>query len=128
MSERDRRIDGTADTPSTGAPRAVAGYRLLRKIGDGGMSAVYQSYDVSADRPVAVKILADHLAGAGVAAAADGAGVRVLDLVPARLELPHRQQDALEEVHRLEPGDDDSGGGKRCSGSPAGPMCDSGGS
>jgi serine/threonine-protein kinase len=63
MSERDRRVDGTADTPPPGALRAVAGYRLLRKIGDGGMSAVYQSYDVSADRPVAVKILADHLAG-----------------------------------------------------------------
>jgi serine/threonine-protein kinase len=35
----------------------------LRKIGQGGMSAVYQSYDVTAQRPVAVKILADHLAG-----------------------------------------------------------------
>ncbi len=45
------------------APRAVAGYQLLRKVGDGGMSAVYQSYDVVAARPVAVKLLADHLAG-----------------------------------------------------------------
>src|SRR5215207_9708667 len=58
MSERDRDSIGIP-----GAPRAVAGFRLLRKIGEGGMSAVYQSYDVSADRPVAVKILADHLAG-----------------------------------------------------------------
>ncbi len=62
MSERDRHADGAADTPP-GAPRAVAGFRLLRKIGDGGMSAVYQSYDVAAGRPVAVKVLADHLAG-----------------------------------------------------------------
>jgi len=57
MSERDCQSDG----PST--PHTVAGFRLLRKIGDGGMSAVYQSYDVAADRPVAVKLLADHLAG-----------------------------------------------------------------
>ena len=43
-------------------PRMVAGYRLLRRIGEGGMSAVYLSYDVNLDAPVAVKILADHLA------------------------------------------------------------------
>ena len=62
MSERDRHADRAA-TPPGGAPRTVAGFRLLRKIGEGGMSAVYQSYDVAAGRPVAVKILADHLAG-----------------------------------------------------------------
>ena len=62
MSERDRHLPGGTGAPS-GAPQTVAGYRLLRKIGEGGMSAVYQSYDVTADRPVAVKILADHLAG-----------------------------------------------------------------
>ncbi len=59
MSERDR----LSDVPVPGAPRAVAGYRLLRKIGEGGMSAVFQSYDVTVDRPVAVKLLAEHLAG-----------------------------------------------------------------
>jgi serine/threonine-protein kinase len=41
--------------------RAVAGYRLLRRIGEGGMSTVYLSYDIPARRTVAVKLLADHL-------------------------------------------------------------------
>ncbi|AWM38070.1 Serine/threonine-protein kinase PrkC [Gemmata obscuriglobus] len=53
--------EGDANVPA--ALRAVAGYRLLRQIGQGGMSAVYHSYDVVTDRPVAVKLLADHLAG-----------------------------------------------------------------
>ena len=53
--------EGDSNVP--GAVRAVAGYQLLRQIGQGGMSAVYQSYDVDAGRPVAVKLLADHLAG-----------------------------------------------------------------
>jgi serine/threonine protein kinase len=44
-------------------PRVVAGYRLLRRIGEGGMSTVYLSYDVPGRRAVAVKLLADHLAG-----------------------------------------------------------------
>jgi serine/threonine protein kinase len=42
--------------------RTVAGYRLLRRIGSGGMSTVFLSYDVNTDSPVAVKLLADHLA------------------------------------------------------------------
>ncbi|MDY3552841.1 serine/threonine-protein kinase [Gemmata sp. JC717] len=53
--------EGDANVPA--ALRSVAGYRLLRQIGQGGMSAVYHSYDVVTDRPVAVKLLADHLAG-----------------------------------------------------------------
>lgn len=42
--------------------REVAGFRLLRLIGEGGMSRVFLSYDVSAGNSVVVKILADHLA------------------------------------------------------------------
>src|SRR5438067_3881436 len=42
--------------------REVAGYRLLRRIGEGAMSTVFLSYDVASGRPVAVKLLADHLA------------------------------------------------------------------
>ena len=42
--------------------RVVAGFRLLRQVGEGGMSTVYLSYDVPGRRAVAVKLLADHLA------------------------------------------------------------------
>jgi serine/threonine-protein kinase len=40
----------------------IAGYPLLRRIGEGGMSTVFLSYDVDAGCAVAVKVLADHLA------------------------------------------------------------------
>ena len=43
--------------------RAVGGYRLLRRIGEGGMSTVYLSYDIPGRRAVAVKLLAEHLTG-----------------------------------------------------------------
>jgi serine/threonine protein kinase len=57
--------DERPDTPdgSPGEPQTVAGYRLLRRVGEGGMSTVYLSYDVPTRRAVAVKLLADHLAG-----------------------------------------------------------------
>lgn len=61
MAERDP--DPAIPVIEPAAPRAVAGFPLLRKIGAGGMSAVYQSYDVAAARPVAVKLLSDVLAG-----------------------------------------------------------------
>jgi serine/threonine-protein kinase len=65
MPGTDRHAGGARDSqsPDGSAPRTVAGLQLLRKLGEGGMSAVYQSYDVDVGRPVAVKILADHLAG-----------------------------------------------------------------
>lgn len=47
-----------------GELRFVGGYRLLRRLGSGGMSTVYLAYDVGAAVPVAVKLLADHLAHA----------------------------------------------------------------
>jgi serine/threonine-protein kinase len=51
-----------ARVAATGEPRAVAGYQLLREVGEGGMSRVWLSYDVPERRSVAVKLLADHLA------------------------------------------------------------------
>jgi serine/threonine-protein kinase len=57
------RADRPASTVDSGELRAVAGYRLLRIVGEGGMSTVHLSYDVPGRRAVAVKLLSDHLAG-----------------------------------------------------------------
>src|ERR671931_1474686 len=44
-------------------PVDVAGrYRIDRRLGAGGMSTVFQATDVVLERPVAVKLLAEHLA------------------------------------------------------------------
>ncbi|MCI0457969.1 MAG: serine/threonine protein kinase, partial [Gemmataceae bacterium] len=44
------------------APRYLGGYRLLRRLGEGGMGAVYLGYREGEDRKVAIKVLSDHLA------------------------------------------------------------------
>jgi serine/threonine-protein kinase len=54
--------DPTGAADANPDPRTIAGFRLLRQVGEGGMSQVFLSYDVATDRPVAVKVLADHLA------------------------------------------------------------------
>jgi serine/threonine-protein kinase len=42
--------------------RSVGDYRVLRPLGEGGMGSVYLAYDEKQGRPVALKVLADHLA------------------------------------------------------------------
>jgi serine/threonine-protein kinase len=43
-------------------PRSVGDYRILRRLGEGGMGAVYLGYHEGQDRQVAIKVLADQLA------------------------------------------------------------------
>src|SRR5262245_34913844 len=50
-----------APTRDDAEPRSFGRYRVLRRLGDGGMSTVYLGYDPQDKRPVALKVLADHL-------------------------------------------------------------------
>ncbi|MBL8797560.1 MAG: serine/threonine protein kinase [Planctomycetia bacterium] len=52
------------DVPLSGGPEPtrIGGFRILHRLGDGSMGAVYLGYHEVQDRHVAIKVLADHLA------------------------------------------------------------------
>jgi eukaryotic-like serine/threonine-protein kinase len=64
MPGSDRHSDGSDGGTRSGRrpPQTVGGFHVLRKIAEGGMSTVYQGYDVALNRYVALKLLADNLA------------------------------------------------------------------
>ena len=47
--------------PAYTGPREIAGYRILRELGAGGMGTVFEAYEEKMNRRVALKVLSRHL-------------------------------------------------------------------
>jgi len=57
-----RTVDGEPDGVPFTCPKRIAGYRILRELGAGGMGTVFEAYEETMNRKVALKVLSRHQA------------------------------------------------------------------
>ena len=69
-------------------PQTIAHYRMIAKIGEGGMGEVYRALDTKLGREVAIKIIPEAFARTGKKVRLIGVGVRFAESEPEELQLP----------------------------------------